>query len=463
MASRNDVYSRSGECGEHARTGLGLRFPECKLSQLSNPPVASQAINSHDPRAPSARVSLQSSLSTHGHRRYHAAGELIATQVILHRKLQNLTRKNLDARLAKLFADCTGLRFHVSWSPPPPLAWDGVLPAGCAACLKRLGSTPNAKAECRNCEAEHVALTLQSGTGEHTFTCPLGTANFWVPITVQTFCLGIVGFQAMQNGENIQRGASSVKSASGRGSLRVASAIQSPVSSIQYESELPVRRNAQFDRAARLLRLIIHDVVETVLADLQQDELQQARRALSARDKSEARLRQELHQMLPVFREAVATPAIETRAQQVVRRLLNHIDRNYGQPVQLKECAEKIGMNPACLSGLFSQTVGLPFKKYLTKLRLEKAQELLSDPRQTIAEVAYAVGYTDPNRFRLAFKDWAGLPPSAWRGSKHAKTAGHSSHEEARIRTWPSRSRSSDKLSTENINFRRLPKLPAPL
>jgi AraC-like DNA-binding protein len=429
MASRNEVCSRSGECGEHAPTGLGLcsdfRSPEGSLSQLSDPPVVSQAISSHGSRVLSARASLQSSLSAHGDRRYHAAGDLIATRVILHRKLQNLTRKNLGARLAKLFADCTGLRLHVSWSPPPPLAWDGVLPAGCAACLKRLGSTPNAEAECRNCEAKHVALALQSDPGEHIFTCPSGTANYWVPITVQTLCLGIVGFQAMQNGENIQRGASSVKSASGRGSLRVASEIRGPVSSIQYESELPVRRAAQFDRAARLLRLIIHDVVETVLADLQHDELQRARRALSMRDKCEARLRQELHQVLPVFRETVAAPAIETRAQQVVRRLLDHIDRNYGRPVQLKECAEKIGMNPACLSDLFSQTVGLPFKKYLTKLRLEKAQELLSDPRQTVADVAYAVGYTDPNRFRLAFKQWAGLPPSVWRGSPDARTTGH--------------------------------------
>ena len=123
----------------------------------------------------------------------------------------------------------------------------------------------------------------------------------------------------MQNGENLQRRASSVKNAAGRDSVRVASAIQGPVSSVRYESDLPVLRAAQFDRAARLLRLIIHDVVETALTELQQDELQRARRALSARDKCEARLRQELHQVLPAFRESVGTPVIETHAQQVVR------------------------------------------------------------------------------------------------------------------------------------------------
>ena len=303
MATSNRVRNHSGAGGKPARNGSGhhpvLRPPTGDLPHFSNPPVVAQAINSSDPCAPSVRASAESSLSTHGGRQRRAARDLIATQVILYRKIQDLARKNLDARLAKLFTDCTGQRFHVSWFPPPPLAWDGVLPSGCAACLKQLGSTPNAQAECHDCVAKHVAVALQSGPNGHTFTCPSGTANCWVPITVQTLCLGIVGFQSMQNGENLQRRASSVKNAAGRDSVRVASAIQGPVSSVRYESDLPVLRAAQFDRAARLLRLIIHDVVETALTELQQDELQRARRALSARDKCEARLRQELHQVLP--------------------------------------------------------------------------------------------------------------------------------------------------------------------
>jgi len=47
-------------------------------------------------------------------------------------------------------------------------------------------------------------------------------------------------------------------------------------------------------------------------------------------------------------------------------------------------------MNAAYLSDLFSRAVGVPFKAYLTELRLTKARELLGDPAQTAAEVAYS-------------------------------------------------------------------------
>ena len=343
---------------------------------------------------------------------------MTVADAILQKKCQELTRTHLTRALSELFTDCTGLRYHVSWSPPPPLAWNGALPAGCASCLKRLGSTPSAKAECHNCVAKHVAVALQSGPKGHSFTCALGIANCWVPITVQTLCLGIVCFQTMQNCESLKRGVSGVKSAAGCGGLHGASGIQN-------RPGLPVLSKSQFNRAARLLRLIVHDAVETDLAELEQDELQHARRSLSVCEKTETRLRRELHQVLPALRGNAAILATDSHDQQIVHQMLEFIHQNCGRPVQLKGCAEKMRMNPAYLSTLFSHTVGLPFKKYLTELRLEKAQQLLSDPRQTIADVAYGIGYTDPNRFRLAFKQWAGLPPSAWRGSPQARTTGH--------------------------------------
>ncbi len=322
----------------------------------------------------------------------------LPTSAMLQRQYQDLTRKLFTSALSKLFADCTGLRFDVSWSPPPPLAWKGVLPAACALCLKRLDSKREATAGCHGCLAEHFPLARQSGRQGHAFACPFGVANFWVPIHLQSVCLGIVCFQAQRK----------------------------PGGGGRKPAGLPALGKSEFDRAARLLRLIAHDVVETARAEVLRQELQSARRAMREREKTETRLRQKLQQVLPAVRANAAKFATETHGQQIVRQMLDHIHQNYNRPVQLKECAEKIRRNAARLSALFSQTVGLPFKQYLTELRLQKAQELLNDPDRTIAEVAYSVGYTNPNRFRLAFKQWAGLPPSAWRGSPPAQRPGAS-------------------------------------
>lgn len=72
-------------------------------------------------------------------------------------------------------------------------------------------------------------------------------------------------------------------------------------------------------------------------------------------------------------------------------------------------------MSAAFLSGLFSRTIGLTFKTCLTAVRMEKARELLSDPRWNISQVARAVGYASATRFGIVFKSITGVSPRRWR------------------------------------------------
>jgi len=74
-----------------------------------------------------------------------------------------------------------------------------------------------------------------------------------------------------------------------------------------------------------------------------------------------------------------------------------------------------MNLNAAYLSTLFSRHVRLPFKAYLTDIRLEKARVLLSDTGMNISDIAHAVGYASENRFRIAFKQATGLSPKLWR------------------------------------------------
>ena len=105
----------------------------------------------------------------------------------------------------------------------------------------------------------------------------------------------------------------------------------------------------------------------------------------------------------------------ESHPEQIVHRLLERLELDYGKPVTLRSYAGEMGMNTAYLSALFSRAVGIPFKTYLTDLRLEKAKVLLGDPNKAVSEVAAAVGYASENRFRSAFKKITGLSPKFWR------------------------------------------------
>jgi AraC-like DNA-binding protein len=172
---------------------------------------------------------------------------------------------------------------------------------------------------------------------------------------------------------------------------------------------------AQFNHAASLLRLIFQHVQTSTLADLRMEDLTRAQQAVLELRTVAARLRAELNGLAPAYAKTPPTLQPENRAEQVVHALMECIERSYGQPVTLRQCARQLGLNAAYLSALFARVVGVPFKTYLTALRMEKARRLLSHPSGTVCEVAAAVGYASENRFRTAFKKATGLAPRIWR------------------------------------------------
>lgn len=64
---------------------------------------------------------------------------------------------------------------------------------------------------------------------------------------------------------------------------------------------------------------------------------------------------------------------------------------------------------------LRDHTDGLSFPQYINTIRIEKANELISDhPEMTIADIAREVGFTAPN-LREQFKRRYGMTPSLYR------------------------------------------------
>ena len=176
---------------------------------------------------------------------------------------------------------------------------------------------------------------------------------------------------------------------------------------------------AKFREGAALLRLFVRYVGIATALELRKLELVKEHQQVTEHQHEEAKLRTELDRKLPGILGETGRVEEESHTEQLVHRILDYIQKGYARPITLKECARTLEFNAAYLSTLFSHTVGLPFKSYLTRLRLERAKELLSDPSRRVSEVAYAVGYMNPNRFRLAFKAVTGLAPVTWRSNLH--------------------------------------------
>jgi AraC-like DNA-binding protein len=64
--------------------------------------------------------------------------------------------------------------------------------------------------------------------------------------------------------------------------------------------------------------------------------------------------------------------------------------------------------------------LGTSLSKQITQLRAEEASRQLVDTDHPVAEVAEAVGFTDPTVFSRAFKNWTGKSPRDYRRTQRS-------------------------------------------
>jgi two-component system response regulator YesN len=92
------------------------------------------------------------------------------------------------------------------------------------------------------------------------------------------------------------------------------------------------------------------------------------------------------------------------------------IDSHFADPdLMLKEVAAEANLSPSYFSTLFSQEFGETYKDYITRLRMERAKELLLTTNLKCSEIAYKSGYNDPHYFSHVFHKNIGLPPQKFR------------------------------------------------
>jgi len=93
-----------------------------------------------------------------------------------------------------------------------------------------------------------------------------------------------------------------------------------------------------------------------------------------------------------------------------------YIDSHFGEPhLSLEEVAAAAQISPGYLSRLLKHETGFSFVDYLTRVRINKAVQIMSDPAVKVYEVAEAVGYQSQHYFSRAFKRVFGRSPVEYR------------------------------------------------
>lgn len=94
-----------------------------------------------------------------------------------------------------------------------------------------------------------------------------------------------------------------------------------------------------------------------------------------------------------------------------LQHVLTYIDGVLDQRLSLADLADVAGLSPTYLIRQFKKTTGLTPHQYLIQRRVERARALLIKGNSTIAEVAWAVGFTDQSHLDRHFKRLLGVSP----------------------------------------------------
>ncbi|MEK8213966.1 response regulator transcription factor [Paenibacillus sp. FSL L8-0463] len=101
-----------------------------------------------------------------------------------------------------------------------------------------------------------------------------------------------------------------------------------------------------------------------------------------------------------------------SKHRQVVDFMTSYIHEHYAEELTLAELSDKVFISRNHLSIIFKNITGETFNNYLTRVRIEKARELLMERNMLVYEVAERVGYKNIPYFSTLFKKITGMNPT---------------------------------------------------
>ncbi|MEO1539847.1 MAG: AraC family transcriptional regulator [Pseudomonadota bacterium] len=98
-----------------------------------------------------------------------------------------------------------------------------------------------------------------------------------------------------------------------------------------------------------------------------------------------------------------------------VRRALAFAEAKLTQAPTFAEAARIAAVSERTLARRFEAETAMTWRQALRRMRLMRALEILATEDRPITQIAFDGGYTSLSAFNAAFRDFAGLSPSAYR------------------------------------------------
>jgi two-component system response regulator YesN len=101
-------------------------------------------------------------------------------------------------------------------------------------------------------------------------------------------------------------------------------------------------------------------------------------------------------------------------------KVKKYIIENFNKDICMDDAAKETNLSYHYFSKFFKDSTGKSFVEYLTELRVDKSRELLRQTNDSIKEICYKIGYSDPNYYCKIFKRVTGMTPTEYRDNQQS-------------------------------------------
>lgn len=103
----------------------------------------------------------------------------------------------------------------------------------------------------------------------------------------------------------------------------------------------------------------------------------------------------------------------------LVSKAVQYLEENFTETdLSLTEVADELGYNAKYLSHIFKEKMGMSFSEYLRTLRIKHAVMLFDHGLDSVKNVAFLSGFSDPLYFSTVFKNTIGISPKEYKAKQ---------------------------------------------
>lgn len=112
---------------------------------------------------------------------------------------------------------------------------------------------------------------------------------------------------------------------------------------------------------------------------------------------------------------------IDSKDQKRINEAIDYINKNYSSQLSMSVLAEQRGMDKSNFSRSFKKVTGITFTDFVSRVRINRACQLLTETNMYISTIGYHVGYNNVANFNRRFVEIKQSTPSKYRKQSQYK------------------------------------------